>query len=225
VTLRPTFIDAAASLQIRTAAGAEILFDNASRGVAGIDGTMLIPNVDPGRHDVRVLMPGRPAFRQTANVGAGQEMIIEARLDDLDLVQPSSAPITAPRIAGNDRFLLFHFVVGGGWHFGILTVSRNHIEWTETATAEYSFGRIGGFANAQHIEPGSAADNFVVTCTEILDVGNNLVASGEHVRLKSRNYDLSPAVTDKDGKQVPKANSPIPGLDKAAADACPGSVK
>jgi hypothetical protein len=80
VTVRPTQIDAPASLRVHTVPGAEVILDHASRGVVGADGVMLIPNLGVGQHDIRVLAPGRPPFRQTVTVGAGQELVIDAPL-------------------------------------------------------------------------------------------------------------------------------------------------
>jgi hypothetical protein len=137
-------------------------------------------------------------------------------------VEPKASPV--PPVG--TQFPLFHFVTGGAWHFGVLTMSHDRLTWTETAVGDYPVARkTAGFIDPTHIDPGDPDDDFDVACSEVLDVGNNKAVVGEHVHLRTRTYNLAPAVKNKDGKFAPKGNSKISGLDQAIAEACPGVVK
>jgi formylglycine-generating enzyme required for sulfatase activity len=77
-------VDAPGSIRLRTLAGASISLDGASRGSADAGGELMLAEVSPGAHEVRVSARGKKDYRQTVTVLAGQESRMEARLEDVD---------------------------------------------------------------------------------------------------------------------------------------------
>jgi serine/threonine-protein kinase len=82
-SVQATLADLTGSVKLQTSAGAEVLLDNSSRGTADAAGQLVLQEVVPGRHDLRVSARGKKEFRQTVAVLAGQEATIEARLEDI----------------------------------------------------------------------------------------------------------------------------------------------
>jgi formylglycine-generating enzyme required for sulfatase activity len=75
--------DMAGSIRVQTSAGAEVFLDDSSGGTADAGGKLLLPNVAPGSHELRVSAAGRKEFRQSVTVLAGKETSLEARLENL----------------------------------------------------------------------------------------------------------------------------------------------
>jgi formylglycine-generating enzyme required for sulfatase activity len=76
--------DLPGSIRVQTSAGAEVSLDNSSRGSAEGSGQLVIPNVSPGSHELRVSARGKRDFRQSVTVSAGQESRIDAVLADVE---------------------------------------------------------------------------------------------------------------------------------------------
>jgi formylglycine-generating enzyme required for sulfatase activity len=75
--------DLAGSIRVRTLAGAEVILDSSSQGMADASGQLVVQEVAPGSHQLRVRAQGKREFRQSITVLAGQEAGIEARLENL----------------------------------------------------------------------------------------------------------------------------------------------
>ena len=74
-------VDAPGSLRVRTVAGASVMLDNSARGSADANGELVLGEVAPGPHELRVTAQGKKDYRQTVTVLAGQESRMEARLE------------------------------------------------------------------------------------------------------------------------------------------------
>jgi formylglycine-generating enzyme required for sulfatase activity len=75
-------VDAAGSIRVRTMAGATIWLDNSSRGSVGANGELVLGGLSPGPHELRVSASGKKDYVQTATVIAGQEIRVDAALED-----------------------------------------------------------------------------------------------------------------------------------------------
>jgi len=72
--------DLAGSLRVRTSAGASVMLDDSVRGSADTGGELLLSDVSPGVHQVRMSAPRKKDFRQTVTVLAGKETEVQTRL-------------------------------------------------------------------------------------------------------------------------------------------------
>ena len=77
--------DLQGSIRLRTHAGASITLDGASRGSADTNGELVLPNVPPGAHELRVSAPGKKEYLQSVTVTPGQETRVEATLQAVAL--------------------------------------------------------------------------------------------------------------------------------------------
>ena len=75
-------VDAPGSIRLRTLAGASISLDGASRGSADASGELVLANVPPGPHELRISASGKAEYRQNITVPTGKEARVEARLKD-----------------------------------------------------------------------------------------------------------------------------------------------
>jgi formylglycine-generating enzyme required for sulfatase activity len=82
--------DLAGGIRVHTLAGAEVFVDSSSQGMADAAGQLVIQEVAPGSHELRVRAQGKREFRQSVTVQAGQEATIEARLENLG---PKPGPV------------------------------------------------------------------------------------------------------------------------------------
>ncbi len=76
-------VDAPGSIRLRTLAGASISLDGASRGSADASGELVLANVPPGPHELRVSAPDKMDRLQTIIIAAGAETHVEAVLGDI----------------------------------------------------------------------------------------------------------------------------------------------
>jgi hypothetical protein len=81
--------DLAGTVRVQTSASAEVFLDGASRGRTGQSGQLLIPDVAPGDHVLRVSAEGKKEYSATINVASGRETMAEAIL----LASPAPNPI------------------------------------------------------------------------------------------------------------------------------------
>ncbi|MFZ0963791.1 MAG: SUMF1/EgtB/PvdO family nonheme iron enzyme [Terriglobia bacterium] len=72
--------DVPGSIRLRTLAGASISLDGASRGSTDASGELVLPNVPPGAHELRVSAPEKREYLQSVTVTPGQETRVEATL-------------------------------------------------------------------------------------------------------------------------------------------------
>ncbi len=81
-------VDAPGSIRVRTLAGASISLDGANRGRADASGELVLTDVAPGPHELRVSAEGKKDYWQSATVAAGQENRIETTLADIEPPHP-----------------------------------------------------------------------------------------------------------------------------------------
>jgi formylglycine-generating enzyme required for sulfatase activity len=74
--------DLRGTIRVQTSTGAEVFLDDSSKGTAGPDGQLVIPDVAGGAHALRVTAKGKKDYAQSVTVAAGQEIKIEAKLPD-----------------------------------------------------------------------------------------------------------------------------------------------
>jgi len=75
-------VDVPGSIRLRTLAGASISLDGASRGSADASGELVLANVPPGPHELRVSAPEKKEYLKSVTVTPGQETRVEATLQD-----------------------------------------------------------------------------------------------------------------------------------------------
>jgi hypothetical protein len=63
---------------VSSAAGAEVYLDNVSRGKTDASGKLVLADVAPGSHPLRVMAPGTKDYEESVNVSDGQEASIRA---------------------------------------------------------------------------------------------------------------------------------------------------
>ena len=76
-------VDAPGSIRLRTLAGASISLDGTSRGKAEVSGDLVLANLPPGPHELRVSAPHKKESRQSVRVLGGQESRLEVTLEDI----------------------------------------------------------------------------------------------------------------------------------------------
>ena len=81
-------MDAPGSLRVQTSAGADVALDNTSRGSADSSGQILLPDVSPGQHALRVSTKGKVDELRTITVTPGVETQVEVVLRDRLRVNP-----------------------------------------------------------------------------------------------------------------------------------------
>jgi hypothetical protein len=75
-------VDAPGSIRLRTLTGASIFLDGTSRGTAGASGELVLADVSPGFHELRVSAPLKNDYQQRLTVLGGEENRLEANLED-----------------------------------------------------------------------------------------------------------------------------------------------
>ncbi|MDR3677525.1 MAG: SUMF1/EgtB/PvdO family nonheme iron enzyme [Acidobacteriota bacterium] len=81
--IHATLVDLPGSLRVQAPAGAEVFVDKARQGKADATGQLVLSEVTPGPHEVRVTAPGKKEFRQSVTVQAGEGSSVEARFESL----------------------------------------------------------------------------------------------------------------------------------------------
>jgi formylglycine-generating enzyme required for sulfatase activity len=99
--VQAALLDSLASIQVQTSAGAEIFLDGSSRGSANPAGQLVVSDVTPGAHELRVVVQNKKDFRQSTTVLAGQQSTVDAMLADIEK-PPAEAPKPVTR-AGTTR--------------------------------------------------------------------------------------------------------------------------
>jgi formylglycine-generating enzyme required for sulfatase activity len=83
VEIEARLADAPGSIRVRTQVGARVTLDNASRGSADANGEILLSNLSPGVHDLRISAPLKKDYQQAVTVLEGEENRVEAKLENL----------------------------------------------------------------------------------------------------------------------------------------------
>jgi formylglycine-generating enzyme required for sulfatase activity len=81
--VQATLVDLPGSLRVQAPAGAEVFVDKGRQGTVDATGQLLLSEVSPGPHEVRVAAPGTKEFRENITVRAGEATSLEARLESL----------------------------------------------------------------------------------------------------------------------------------------------
>jgi formylglycine-generating enzyme required for sulfatase activity len=72
-----------AQIVVQTSPNAEVYLDDEYRGRASPEGRLVIANPKPGKHNLRLSLPGKKDFQQKITVVAGKELRVAATLTDL----------------------------------------------------------------------------------------------------------------------------------------------
>lgn len=102
--LAAALADLSGSMVIRSAPGAEVFLDGASRGATDASGLLTVLEVAAGSHELRISARGKKEYRQNIAVLAGQEARVEGALADL-------GPPPNPRALGKTD--IFSLLQGG----------------------------------------------------------------------------------------------------------------
>ena len=84
-SVQATLADLPGSLRVQAPVGAEVFVNNARQGTADATGLLVLSEVAPGPHEVRVTAPGKKEFKQSVTVRAGEAGSLDARLESLGL--------------------------------------------------------------------------------------------------------------------------------------------
>jgi formylglycine-generating enzyme required for sulfatase activity len=83
VEIEARLADAPGSIRVRTLAGARVTLDNESRGSADANGELVLGNLSPGMHELRISAPLKKDYQQSVTVLGGEENRVEAKLENL----------------------------------------------------------------------------------------------------------------------------------------------
>ena len=87
-----TLTDLAGRIVVHSSPGADVLLDDVRRGTTDSGGDLVVPNVPPGAHDLRVWATGKRNYQQQVSVSPGQETRVEAGLAPIETPQPPAPP-------------------------------------------------------------------------------------------------------------------------------------
>ena len=85
--------DLAGRIIVHSSPGADVLVDDVRRGTTDSSGDLVVADVAPGAHDLRVWAAGKRNYQQLVSVGAAQETRIDASLAS---IEPAAAPAPPP---------------------------------------------------------------------------------------------------------------------------------
>jgi len=71
------------TVEVKTASGAAVFVDGMNRGTTDAAGSLSLPDVAAGAHELRISAVGKKDFQGKFSVAAGQEVKVEAALEDL----------------------------------------------------------------------------------------------------------------------------------------------
>jgi formylglycine-generating enzyme required for sulfatase activity len=80
--------DLAGSVRVKALAGAAVWLDGSNRGTIASTGELLLSNISPGAHALRVTAPAKVDNSQSITVAAGAETGVEVTLADNERVNP-----------------------------------------------------------------------------------------------------------------------------------------
>jgi PEGA domain len=89
--------DLAGRIVVHSSPGADVLVDDVRRGTTDSGGDLIVPDVPPGSHDLRVWASGKKNFQQLVSVNAAQETRIDASLASLE-PPPAPPPVHTSRV-------------------------------------------------------------------------------------------------------------------------------
>lgn len=78
---------------------AQVYVDDVFQGETSEKGTLKVPNLKPGKHQVRLSRQGYPDFEKTVQVAAGQAVQLEATLAAAKPADPAAPPSPSPQTA------------------------------------------------------------------------------------------------------------------------------
>jgi formylglycine-generating enzyme required for sulfatase activity len=83
-------VDLPGSIRLQALAGARVTLDNASRGSTDANGELVLTDVPPGSHHLRVTAHGKKDYERSVSVLVGQETEIRAPLEDVGPLLPGT---------------------------------------------------------------------------------------------------------------------------------------
>ncbi len=205
-----------AALKIESSpGGAQVFVDDVLIARTSQEGRLVIPSLSAGKHHVRISLEGYRDWERDLELGAAQTASLAAKLETAKPVVPPrlGPPATISALPGQSdvtQFELWHSI-GLHRHRGILTIFPGGITWAE----------LGPDARP--------ADNFSMSCSNIIDVSRE--SCGEHIRTGSESYTLcwperkSPSKRSKRLSKEPKGLSDPSSFGFAISAACPGVLK
>jgi formylglycine-generating enzyme required for sulfatase activity len=81
-------VDAPGSIRVRTLAGASVSLDGVSRGSADSNGELVLADISPGAHELRVSAPLKKDYRESVKVVGAEENRPQITLEDALRVNP-----------------------------------------------------------------------------------------------------------------------------------------
>jgi formylglycine-generating enzyme required for sulfatase activity len=82
-TIAATLADLPGRVLVRGSPSAGVTLDGSSQGTIGASGELVVTDIAPGSHDLRLSAQGKKDYRQAVAVVAGQETRVEATLEDI----------------------------------------------------------------------------------------------------------------------------------------------
>jgi len=97
-SLKAPLADLPAKLLVRSSPGASVSLDDSPRGATSATGELVLPDVAPGSHTLRISAPGKKDYQQAVSVVAGQQLTVTADLADAEKPGPAAGTVrTNPR--------------------------------------------------------------------------------------------------------------------------------
>ncbi|MGH9454776.1 MAG: hypothetical protein ACRD2O_12490, partial [Terriglobia bacterium] len=122
----PPVAPSVGSVRIATAPGSQVFIDGSEAGITGADGTLLVPQLSPGKHQVHLTHTGDLGWYGYAFVQPGQTAVSQVTLKASTTVAPPS-----PKPRASPAVVSFHVVHQHtfGSCSGTLTVGNGRIRY------------------------------------------------------------------------------------------------
>jgi sulfatase modifying factor 1 len=124
-----TLADLTGKIVVRSSPSAEVFLDSTSIGMTGQSGQLVIPDVAGGDHALRVSAQGKRDYRQSVNVTAGAETIVEATLADVEPPRPSAGSVRENPKDG----LKYVWIQPGSFQMGCSPGDNQCFDWEKPA--------------------------------------------------------------------------------------------
>ena len=123
--------DLPGKIVVHSSPGADVLLDDVRRGTTDSSGDLVVPDVAPGSHDLRVWATGKKNYQQQVILSAGQETRIDASLAPVEQPAPAAPPpVHTFRVSTKLGMLVYRS--------GTLTVDNQNMSF-HTDDGKYSF--------------------------------------------------------------------------------------
>jgi hypothetical protein len=129
--VQATLTDLVGKIVVHSSPGADVLLDDVRRGTTDSSGDLVVPDVAPGSHDLRVWATGKKNYQQQVILSAGQETRIDASLAPVEQPAPAAPPpVHTFRVSTKLGMLVYRS--------GTLTVDNQNMSF-HTDDGKYSF--------------------------------------------------------------------------------------